>query len=537
MKNKNLLIRIIITLIFAILLYYFSLPALNLTSPGLYSYLFFVFIFFIATRMFNVLNLNMIMNNLTKNQKDKNKLDNALSLLIVPICFIIIILVNVILSPLFNSKDYANRITVDTDGDFISDVKEVDIKALPLLDKESSQKLGDRVMGQMPELVSQFYVSSLYTQINYNNDIIRVTPLEYASFIKYFTNKKDGIKGYITVNSVTGEANLVKLDKGMKYMPSSLFNENLYRKLRFSYPTVMFDEASFEIDNEGNPYWIVPTISYHGIGIRKEVTGVVILDPITGKSKKYKKEDIPTWVDHVYSASLIIEQVDDWGKYKQGFFNSIFGQKGVTMTTDGYNYTVMNDDVYLYTGITSVSSDESNLGFILCNMRTKETKFYSVPGAEEYSAMASSEGQVQQMNYVASFPLLINLNNKPTYLMSLKDNAGLVKMYALVDVVDYQKVVVTDSSLGIEKAISNYLENQDITYDNNNLLKKDITIRTINMAMLNGNSIYYITDTDENKYKVNINVAKDIIPFLTVGSKISIAYSKESDVTEIISLN
>ena len=246
---------------------------------------------------------------------------------------------------------------------------------------------------------------------------------------------------------------------------------------------------------------------------------------------------MPTWVDHVYSADLIIEQVNDWGKYGQGFFNSIFSQKGVTMTTDGYNYTVMNDDVYLYTGITSVSTDESNLGFILCNMRTKETRFYSVPGAEEYSAMSSAEGQVQQMNYRASFPLLINLNGKPTYLISLKDYAGLVKMYALVDVVDYQKVVVTDSSLGIKQAINEYLKNQTINYSNDNLITKTITIKEITMAILNSNSIYYIVDTDNNYYKVNININSDKIPFLKVGNSIEISYLKENDVTEILSLN
>ena len=310
--------------------------------------------------------------------------------------------------------------------------------------------------------MSQFTVSDLYTQINYNDEITRVTPLEYANVIKYFTNHKSGVPGYIKVNSVTGKTELVRLDQGMKYMPSAILNENLYRKLRFSYLTEIFGEASFEIDNEGNPYWIVPTLKYTGVGLKKEVSGVIILDPKTGSSKKYNVGEIPSWVDHVYPSDLIIEELDDWGTYKNGFINSIFGQKGVVNTTDGYNYTVMNDDVYLYTGITSVASDESNIGFILCNLRTKETFFYSVSGAEEYSAMESAKGQVQQMNYDSTFPLLINLNNKPTYLLSLKDKAGLVKMYALVDVADYQKVVVTDSSEGIEKAIKNYLGNSVI---------------------------------------------------------------------------
>ena len=432
------------------------------------------------------------------------------------------------------ARSYHERIIVKQDGNFEEDVKTVDFNSLPLLDKDSSRKLGDRVMGQMSELVSQFYVSNLYTQINYNNEIIRVTPLEYAGFIKWFSNKNDGAKGYITVNSVTGESELVKLEDGMKYMPSAYFGKNLYRHLRLKYPAEIFGQESFEIDNEGNPYWIIPTIKYSAIGLREDVTGVVILNPITGETEKYIKEEVPTWVDHVYSADLIISQVNDWGKYVNGYFNSIFSQKNVVKTTDGYNYLAQNDDIYLYTGITSAVKDESNIGFILTNLRTKETVFYSVPGAEEYSAMASAEGQVQQMNYNSSFPLLINLNNRPTYLMSLKDNAGLVKMYAFVDVEDYQKVVVTDVSEGIEKAAQNYLNSN--FYENTDLQTKEITIFKITTTLIDGNTYYYITTTENEKYRVSIKVEENILPFITTNDKLNITY-KENVIKEITKIN
>jgi len=448
------------------------------------------------------------------------------------IAIIIIAVIDIALSPLFNSKSYANRIQIEENGNFVSDVKQVDFKALPLLDKDSSSKLGDRVMGQMPEMVSQFYVSDYYTQINYNNNIIRVTPLEYNGFFKYLNNHKKGVTGYITVNSVTGESNLTKLEKGMKYVPSAILNEDLYRHLRFSYPFDVFGDENFEIDNEGNPYWIVPVMKLNGVGLKREVKAVIIMDPITGKSEKYKVEDVPSWVDHVYNSDLIIEQVDDWGQYKTGFLNSVFGQKNVVMTTEGYNYTVMNDDVYLYTGITSVSNDEANVGFIMTNMRTKETTYYAVPGAEEYSAMASAEGQVQQMQYTATFPLLINLNNKPTYLISLKDNAGLVKMYAFVDVVDYQKVVVTDASQGIEKAAENYLGDVSIGESKDDP-SKEITISKITTASIDGTTYYYIVDNENKKYRASIKVNKDLLPFLEKGSTIKIRYKKESSVTEL----
>jgi len=527
MKEK--IISMLITMIYAALVYYLFLPALNVQSIGFWLYL---------ISILTVWTICSVISNFILKKKTKYN-ENVLKIYIIVFLtvFVGIFAVNIFMSPLFQAKSYANRIEIDQTGDFIQDVEQVDFKSLPLLDKDSSRKVGDRVMGQMSELVSQFYVSNLYTQINYNDEIVRVTPLEYNGFFKYLSNHKEGITGYIKVNSVTGEAELVKLEKGMKYMPSAILNEDLNRKLRFTYPTKIFGQKSFEIDNEGNPYWIVPTLKYSGVQIKEEVEGVIILDAITGKSKHYKVEDVPTWVDHVYNADLIIEQTDDWGSYKNGFFNSIFGQKNVTMTTDGYNYIAQNDDIYLYTGITSVASDESNLGFILTNMRTKETKFYAVPGAEEYSAMDSAEGQVQQMKYKATFPLLINLNNKPTYVISLKDNADLVKMYAFVDVQDYQKVVVSNASEGIEAAANKYLGSENLEYNKDSLTTKEITVSSLESAVIDGTTTYFIKDNDNKKYKVSINISEKVLPFLKVGDTIKISYLEESELIEIKTIN
>ncbi|MGE5455607.1 MAG: CvpA family protein [Ignavibacteriales bacterium] len=530
MKKKVL--PILISLLIGALFYYFMLPPINLSAPAFWGFLFILGVIYFIT--YSVYNVNITNNVITHRKTDLGK-KSVTILISIFVLILVLIGVNIINSPLFNAKSYYDRITVNKDKSFEEDVKEVDFNALPLLDKESSQKLGDRVMGQMTELVSQFRVSSLYTQINYNDEIIRVTPLEYANFIKYFTNRKGGVKGYIKLNSINGKSELIKLEKGMKYMPSALFNENLFRKLRFMYPTEIFDRASFEIDNDGNPYWIVPTIKYSGIGLRRDIKNVIIFNPITGESKKYDVKDVPSWVDHVYPSELVIEQLNDWGLYEGGFFNSIFGQKGVVATTRGYNYTVMNDDVFLYTGITSVASDESNIGFVLTNLRTKETRFYAVSGAEEYSAMASAEGQVQQMKYRATFPLLINLNNKPTYLMSLKDNAGLVKMYAFVDVTDYQNVVVSDAKFGIEAAAKNYLGN-DINNSNNSIIK-DITISKINESVIDGTSYYYFVDNEGYKYSISIKVDSTVIPFLEVGSKINVSYNEKDSIREIVKIN
>ena len=522
---KSNIISSICFAIIAFLLWYIILPPINLTSP---------LFWFFATVLVFVFSIFFGVNSLTKKNTTKiagmvNIPGNFWPIKVIGgmiIIIIIIILIDIINSPIFNANKYANRITVDETHTFTEDVLPVDFTKIPLLDKDSSSKLGDRIMGQKAEWVSQFYVSDMYTQINYNDKIVRVTPIEYGGLIKYLSNRKDGIKGYIIVDSVDGSSELVTLNEGMRYMPSAYFFENLRRKLRIDYPTTIFDNASFEIDNDGNPYWIVPTVKYTAVGLRKEIDGVVILNAITGESKKYELNEVPTWVDHVYSADLIIEQMDNWGDYKEGFINSIFGQRNVVNTTDGYNYLVMEDDVYLYTGITSVSSDESNLGFILSNLRTKETHYYMAPGAEEYSAMASAEGLVQEKSYVASFPLLINLNNKPTYLLSLKDNAGLVKMYAFVDVADYQKVVVNDSSLGIEAAAKKYLGEEAFQYNPDDLENATITVQNIVTAIIDGNTHYYITDENNTLYTVSIKVNRDILPFVKAGNVLNVTYQK-----------
>jgi len=533
---KKNIVNLLITLVFGGIIYYFMLPPINLSSP---LFWFFVVILFVIYIMCSLVNSGV--NIVSRNGRFDFSGDFAsvksakyafFALLVI---FAGIIVVNLICSPIFNATAYGSRIEVLDDTEFNEDVAEVDFSKVPLLDKASSRKLGDRKMGQMADLVSQYVVSDLYTQINYNDEIVRVTPLEYADVIKYFTNKKTGVPGYILVDSVSGESNLIRLDKGMKYMPSAMFGEDLARKLRFEYPTAIFGDPNFEIDNEGNPYWIVPTIKYVGVGLRTEISSIVVLDAISGKSEKYELNSVPEWIDHVYEADLIIEQVDNWGEYNSGFFNSLFGQKNVVNTTDGYNYLALNGDIYVYTGITSVSTDESNIGFILSNMRTKETHFYAVPGAEEYSAMASAEGLVQEKQYVASFPLLINLNNRATYFLSLKDAAGLVKMYAFVDVEDYQKVTTSDSSLGIDAAANKYLS--DYSFDKTvvKTLEKKIKIKTIENVVIDGNTYYYISDNDNLKYVVSIKTNRLLLPFIGVGASVEITYS-ENEVNEIIAL-
>ena len=524
-KGMRLLVSIGVTLLSGFLMFYIFLPPLNIHSVS------FWFFFIVLLTIFGITNFGTGLISIKKKEFDLKNRRNYYPFIAPVIIIIIMMIIHFINTPFFMAKKYANRIIIEN-GNFTEEITEVDFNTLAIVDKNSSRKLGDRVMGGMGELVSQFAVSDLYTQINYKDDIVRVTPLDYYDFIKYFTNRGEGIPGYVMVNSVTGEAKLVKLDKGMKYSPNAMFMENVYRKLRFAYPFEIFGELNFEVDNEGIPYWIMSTITYSGIEQREDVNGVIILNAITGESKKYNLSEVPSWVDHVYSADLIIEQVDDWGRYVNGFWNTLFGQKGMKMTTDGYNYIAMNDDIYMYTGITSIVDDESNLGFILTNLRTKETKFFDCPGAEEYSAMDSAKGQVQQMNYTASFPILINLSGRPTYVVSLKDDAELVKMYAFVDVSDYQKVVVTDAASGISNAAYNYINNNGIVTKGKDT---EIVVSEIYNVIIDGNTYYYIVDSEGVKYRASIKVNSNKLPFIKTNDRIVVSYS-EKEIREIISV-
>lgn len=434
---------------------------------------------------------------------------------------------------IFNASRYEKLITMEN-GDFTADVAEINRTQIPVVDRDTASRLGQRKLGEISDLVSQFVIEEDYTQINYKGKPVRVTPLAYGDIIKWFNNNSKGIPAYITVDMTTQETSLVRLDEGIKYSYSEYLMRNLYRYLRFNYPTKIFDNISFEIDEDGTPYWVASTMTFRiGFWSGRDIEGAVLLNAVTGESKYYKLEEIPKWVDQVYSSDMIMDQLIYNGKYRSGFFNSIFGQKGVLQPTDGYNYLAINDDVYLYTGITSVTSDESNVGFVLTNLRTKETKYYAIPGAEEYSAMESAEGQVQHLKYSATFPLLLNISDRPTYFMSLKDGAGLVKMYAFVDVSQYQ-IVGTGSS--VEEARADYISK----LKNENLEIEDIAettvsgvIENIASAVVSGNTNYYIKLQNDEKIYIALITISDKLPLAKSGDSVEMTVSANEDKTAV----
>ena len=431
-------------------------------------------------------------------------------------------------SQMFRASAYQQMLTVE-EGVFQEDIAELSFSQIPVVDKDTAQRLGGRKIGDMVDLVSQFSVSDLYTQINYQQKPFRVSPLEYASFFKWIANRDEGIPYYVTIDMASQDTQMVQLEEGMKYSPSEYFNRDLVRHIRFQYPTKMIYNLNFEIDDQGHPYWTASVYDYTiGFLGGKDITGLILVDAVTGDTTYYKVGEVPSWLDQVFSADLVVEQADYWGKYGNGYWNTVFSQKGVVTTTQGYNYIALNDDVWLFTGITSVVSDKSNIGFILINLRTKECKRYAVNGAEEFSAMSSAEGKVQEKGYTATFPILMNIADQPTYFISLKDNAGLVKAYSFVSVADYQIVGVGDT---LEEAQDEYIRllGSESTAAETEAKEAVGTIEQIASAVKEGNSYYYIRlQNDDTVYIASIQIS-DLLPILQPGEGVLLEYTQRDD--------
>ena len=531
---KKLKTKVILAAVLIILLgiyYYVALPAINIHATEFWIFLIILIVlaaaFFVKKKELNRYEI--------KNSKGLKVILGLLA------AVVIVYLAGTLLSsPIINAKKYQQLMSVET-GEFTKDIEELSFDQIPLLDRDSATLLGNRKMGSMVDMVSQFEVDDLYSQINYQDRPVRVSPLRYASVIKWFTNNGEGIPAYIKIDMATQNTELVKLDEGMKYTTSDHFNRNIYRHLRFKYPTYIFNDLSFEVDEEGVPYWICPVKQYN-IGLFGGVTigRVVLCNAITGETTDYAIEDAPQWIDRAYSADLLVELYDYYGTLKHGVLNSVLGQKDCLETTEGYNYLAIDDDVWVYTGVTSVSGDQSNVGFVLMNQRTMETRFYEVEGATEASAMASAEGQVQNLHYTATFPLLLNISGEPTYFIALKDDAGLVKMYAMVNVQKYQIVATGDTVSECEAQYTDLMYENGIKQeaeDTREIMTITAPITKIAQGVVDGNSHFYIMlEGSDAIFDVSVVDFIDIIRY-DVGDEVTIEYKEGEQSNTVMSLN
>lgn len=519
--NKGGIIKaLIITVIIGIVAEYLMLVPLNFKAVECYMFIIFLCLLFSGLEMLFDGGFNKLVRYV---------------LFFVGFLVAIVVVGNIISLEIFHAKSYQQQLVVDEEADFYQDNPTISYQTIPVVDKDSATRLGDRKMGEIVDFVSQFDVDESYEQINYDDHPVRVTPLVYNDLIKWFTNHSNGLPAYVMVDMVSQEASVIRLDSGMKYSKSELFGRNIERHLRMNYPTLMFDDPAFEINDEGVPYWIAPVYDYKiGLFGGKDIIGAVLVNAINGDHQYYKVEDVPNWVDRVYPADLVTTQLENWGKYERGYFNAKFSQKGVLQPTIGYNYLALDDDVYYYTGLTSVSSDASNVGFALINLRTKAAKYYNISGAEEYSAMSSAEGKVQNLGYKATFPILINAGGEPTYFLSLKDGANLVKMYAFVSVENYQLVATGSSVAEAERAYYQLLsDNGKIKEEAVEEITIDGKITAIHEAVVDGSTHYYFTIEGSDVIFIADVSLSERLPFASVGDHVTIqCINSESDSTK-----
>lgn len=490
-RGASLALSLAVTLVFGFFYFYFKLPAINIHSGDFYVFI----ILLCAVYCVCVLLLEGFRADSVKGYVAQARKKAAVPFYIVCLCIVVAVAGSLIGWKLFRARDYAQLLPIEN-GDFAADVAEISFDQIPMLDSASANVLANRKLGELSDLVSQFEIYADSFQINYQNRPVRVTYLNYGDFFKWWNNQKEGIPAYMVIDMVTQEVTVKRLEEGIRYSPSEYFFRDIDRYLRFKYPTKMFTDVNFEVNEEGEPYWVATVVTKKvGLFGGEDAIGAVLVNAVTGESTYYDVADVPQWVDRVYTAELILEQYNYKGLYQNGFWNSLFGQSGCTETTSQYNYIAQDDDVWLYTGITSVTGDRGNIGFILVNQRTKESNYYPCAGAEESSAMASAMGAVQQYEYQATSPLLLNIGGQPTYFMALKDASQLVKMYAMVNVQQYN-VVATGTS--VSSCIESY---ERLLAENGISIEGSVSVDTnevegvvedVRSSVINGNSVYYI---------------------------------------------
>lgn len=543
-SKKTIILLAILAIIIVLGAYWWFHPPINIHSVD--TWMFIAIVILLPLFLFFRTKSRTYKTGSEKVEKSTGKAKTFKRLSYIPVVVALIGVIGGVLSMSFvpgNAEKYSNILKTDT-LEFSQDIQEVDYSEVPVIDRDSAILLGNREMGTIPEYVSQFEISSMYSQINYQGTPVRVSPLGYADLFKWFTNRDTGIPAYSLVDMTMQDAEIVRLgDSPIYYSQSEPLARNIDRYVQLKYPFYMFGEKSFEIDEDGHPWWICPVKDFTiGLFGGETISRAVLVDATTGECQDLSVDEVPEWVDRVYPANLLIQQYNWYGSYHNGWLNSFLGQEGVVRTTPGtdgtlgYNYIAKDDDVWVYTGVTSATADKSIIGFVLVNQRTQESHFYSVSGATEDSAMQSAEGQVQNLRYTATFPILINVSNQPTYFMALKDEAGLVKKFAMVDIQRYQNVAVGDTVADCQKQYEALLATNGVAASEGevaDMLTASGPVRSIAQGVIEGNSHFYLTiDGTEGIFDFALPGLLDVVAY-RVGDTISFTYIEGTGINTV----
>ena len=523
------IVKLLVSTAIVFLLFYVFLPPLNPCSTEFWIFLTAVLAIYLVpfglTKLFKVYSLPGSATRVEFAPQTRTvKFKIMVAAVALPIA--VLIVGSIVSSTFFNAKRYADVISVK-EADFATDMPVTNsVTNIALMDSDSAVTIGNRALGNLSDVVSQYIVNGNYTQINYHGTPQKLSNLEYDGFFKWLGNRAQGVPGYIMLDPVNNKAEYKKLATPLKYVESGYFGDDLLLTLRFNYPTKIFGTIAFEIDEEGTPYFIVSCMTPKvGLFGAYDVSEVIIFNPCDGTHTKVSVGEVPQWIDIVYDGYLAEDKYNWHGLLSGGFWNSVIGNKGCKQTTDDFGYLMYDDDVWYYTGVTSVTADASNIGFIVSNARTGEYKYYSVVGAEEYSAMNAAEGEVQHMNYKASFPALINVSGEATYIMVLKDANGYVKQYGLVNVSQVGIVAIGDTQAEAMNAYKKLLSQSGIIGGTSEDTVANTTVKEIEKLVIEGNSFFYFLCSDGNYYRVSVAEDESVL-FIREGDALTITYAE-----------
>lgn len=462
-------------------------------------------------------------------------------LVVVAISLIIYLVIAPITSwAFFHDTKYRDLIGEVKESTFSTDTSPIDPTQVRVVDQALARRLAEKKIGEDPGLGSQVQLGIMNIQ-DVKGRLYWVGALNHAGFFRWWANRR-GTTGYIKVSATdTRDVELVRSiggqDLAIRYNAGSYFGDYPPRYLyENGYATVGYDDWTFEIDDEGNPYYVVTKYEKKIGFFGEDATGVIVLDVQTGEIHPYGINDAPTWIDRIQPASFIVSQLDGWGYYVHGWWWRNWSNKDKLKSTEGISLVYGNSGQSCwYTGMSSIGEDDSTVGFILVDTRTKEARFYKQAGATETSAMASAQGIVQEKGYNATFPIMYNVSGLPTYFTTLKDAAGLVKKVAFVSVENYQLVGIGDT---VQSALNSYRriisgKGGAISPDTAVVQQQAIgTVLRIGTEVSSGNTYYYlIIEGFENKQFIcSSDISTEVVNTLA-GDEVEVIFDDGGNMT------
>ena len=522
--------------VLAFVLFYINLPVINYGFTG------FAFILLVLVIVAIVFSTGVTVSQKTKQVQlaaMPSKFLYVLAAILLAYCIVLPIATSL---KMFRTDSYQKLIGDVKNGEKITNhIAPISIDKIRVVDENLAYLLGEKILGSQPALGSQVELGNFCIQ-KVNDDLYWVAPLLHSGFLKWFNNQ-EGTAGYVMVSATNErDVKLVQHVGGkaikIKYQPGAYFSSELHRHTYFNgYANDGLTDFSFEIDDAGNPFWVITKyakkIGFSG----KDATGIIVVDAQSGVITEYSIAETPKWVDRIQPLDFIEHQLNDWGEYVHGYWN--FSNADKLRTTEGLTLVYGKDNKsYWYTGLTSVGKDESAVGFVLVDTRTKEATFYKQSGATEYAAQSSAEGKVQEKGYKASLPIPYNINNIPAYVMTLKDDGGLVKMFAMVDISDYTIVGVGNTMRETLTAFKNVYNMADNKINPNSVSNKKTVksiVTRIQNDVKNGNSFYYFKVKDYPNIFVGSSQISNQLPVTIIGD--SIAVSFDLDLEEVIDIS